>query len=187
MVGDVTVVGIDAATVPLTDIGMDVPHGHAITIPADLATMSKDLWRAIGQKRLFQLHSGPTATRPQVHPGTNVEPSQDRLRTLEAENQQLREQVAHLEAGQADGNLKLDRILSLLQSTGGVAPRPNARESTPARPAYEVVDEAVPLFVPDFKPKDAGESRLVEVQAESTDGSGLGSAAEALRKMRRGQ
>ncbi len=61
---DVVVFGIDNETVPLYDIQMDVPHQCVVTIPEDKAHLSKDLWRAISQRRLFRL--GPD-TNPNTH------------------------------------------------------------------------------------------------------------------------
>jgi hypothetical protein len=163
------VVGIDTSPVVLEDIGMDVPHAQAVTIPADKATMSKDLWRAIGQRRLFQLHTGPIPTRPQV---ARVSPDADRVKQLEAENQQLHERVRQLEAQVADSS-KLDQILAAIQQGGvtvAAAPGrlvPSAKEALPG-----VVEVDVPVFIPSVKSADVSETRL-------------GVQAEALRKMRR--
>jgi len=57
MSGNVVVFGISPDTVMLEDIQMDVPHSTSVTIPEDLALKSKDLWRALSQRRIFRLTS----------------------------------------------------------------------------------------------------------------------------------
>ena len=198
MVGDVTVVGLDTSTVVLLDIGMDVPHRVVTTIPADRATVSKDLWRAISQRRLFQLHAGPAtqvAVRPVAPPATS-DGWQARCRALEAENVQLRARVTELEAALsrpvealapvvADSTGKLDEILALLRSGKTVVAAGHAPVAQ--APRTGVVEVDVPAFIPtEIKPKDF-EGRLTEVEAATSEASNLGSAASALRKLRRGQ
>lgn len=193
MVGDVTVVGLDTSTVVLLDIGMDVPHRVVVTVPADRATLSKDLWRAISQRRLFQLHAGPATQAPvrPVVPPMASDAWQNKCRALEAENAQLRSRVAELEAHvcpvvpTSDPTGKLDEILALLRSGGTVV----AVGQAPAARAEQkgVVEVDVPAFIPtEIKPKDI-EGRMAEVQSETSEATNLGSAASALRKFRRGQ
>lgn len=193
MIGDVTVVGLDTSTVVLLDIGMDVPHRVVVTVPADRATVSKDLWRAISQRRLFQLHAGPATQAPvrPVAPPVASDAWQSKCRVLEAENAQLRSRVAELEAHvcpvvpTSDSTGKLDEILALLHSgkavvTAGQAPAARAEQRG-------VVEVDVPAFIPtEIKPKDI-EGRMAEVQSETSEATNLGSAASALRKFRRGQ
>jgi hypothetical protein len=200
MLGDVTVVGLDTSTTVLYDIGMDVPHRSVVTIQADKATLSKDLWRAISQRRLFQLHSGSItqgSVRPVVPPSLSIEAWQERCKHLEVENQALKDAVRSLQrelAAKSDAPItvaptpvdpRLDEILQLLrsgQTMGGA--------SAPARsaPAVKgVVEVDVPTFIPnEIKPKSV-EGRIAEVQAETSEKSNLGSAADALRKMRQGR
>lgn len=199
MQGDVTVVGLDVSTTVLYDIGMDVPHRQVVTIPANKATMSKDLWRAISQRRVFQLHAGSVSqgpVRPTVAPSPPAEVWQDKCRQLEAENAQLREAVARMEQDrqpapvvvQAAPDERLDQILNLLKAgvpVAAAAPGQSVRTVAPAQPT--VVDVDVPAFIPtEIKPKGI-EGRIAEVQAETSDRANLGSAADALRKMRQGR
>ena len=194
MIGDVTVVGLDTSTVPLLDIGMDVPHQAVVTIPADRATLSKDLWRALSQRRLFQLHAGPAtqaAVRP-IAPPAAPDVWQTKCRTLETENAQLRARVAELEARDRSPSLspdaevagKIDEILALLRS-GRVAV---ATGSAPVARAESrgVVEVDVPTFIPSEIKKDF-EGRITEVETSSSQNSAIDSAASALRKLRRGQ
>jgi len=194
MVGDVTVVGLDTTTTVLYDIGMDVPHRAVVTIPADRATMSKDLWRAISQRRVFQLHPGAAGTvqRPVVSlPKPNQDLLLDRCKQLEAENAQLRATLAQLEQERAQPAMpqaKIDEILSILKSGIPVVAAPSAGTVTPLRPkSTAVVEVDVPAFIPtEIKPKDI-EGRITEVEASTSEASNLGSAASALRKFRKGQ
>lgn len=211
MVGDVTVVGLDPTTTVLRDIRMDVPHRVVVTIPADLATISKDLWLAISQRRLFQLHAGatgPNPVRPTLAPSVIHETWQDRCRYLESENAQLKAalqqnepktvQVIHetvpvspaIPAEKLEKLEMLDEILSLLKSGALTVAAPAAATSRAVSPTVRttaVVDVDVPAFIPtEIKPKDV-EGRIVEVQSETSTSSTLGSAANALRQFRKKQ
>jgi len=201
MQGDVTVVGLDVTTTILYDIGMDVPHRQVVTIPANRATVSKDLWRAISQRRVFQLHGGSVSqgpVRPTVAPAPNVEVWQDKCRQLEAENAKLREMVATLEQAlqtppapppppQDD---RIDQILTLLRSGVPVMAANPAASTSSGRTTsvgFGVVEVDVPAFIPtEIKPKGI-EGRLAEVQSETSENSSLGTAADALRKLRQGR
>lgn len=195
MIGDVTVVGLDTTTVVLLDICMDVPHRVVVTIPADKATISKDLWRAISQRRLFQLHAGSISqavVRP-VAPPLAVDGWQVKCRALEAENAKLRERVAELERSLGESPApvestgKLDEILALLRSGATVVAAGKAPPTRGVPAAQAVVEVDVPAFIPtEIRPKDI-EGRISEVEASTSEGSNLGSAASALRKLRRGQ
>ena len=111
---DVRVLGLVAGIHVVEDIGVSVPLGVTVSIPSDRAGMSKDLWRAVGQKKLFQW---PQGTAPQhVAPTTHVRDDvlqarnlflEERVRQLEEENRQLRHS---LEAALAQQE-RLDRIL----------------------------------------------------------------------------
>lgn len=199
MVGDVTVVGLDTSTVVLGDISMDVPHRAVVTIPADRATLSKDLWRALSQRRLFQLHAGGATqapVRPVVAPALIQDGLYEKIRHLEAENAQLRATLQILEsrigipapqqAAPAIPTEKLDEILTLLKSAGPMVVAGPGVPATRAPATPKVVDIEVPAFIPnEIKPKDF-DGRITEVQSETSEATNLGSAANALRKLRKG-
>lgn len=198
MVGDVTVVGLDPSTTVLYDIGMDVPARKVVTIPAEKAASSKDLWRAINQRRLFQLHAGPvnsTPVRPAPLPSTGYQALQDKCRNLETENARLREAVSALQERlnnqpQPVGvvmDARLDQILDLLRS-GVVTASPSDAPARPTRKAApQVVEVEAPTFIPnEIKPKNV-EGRITEVRSETSDNTALDSAASALRKFRAGK
>lgn len=201
MIGDVTVVGMDVQTVVLGDIGMDVPSRAVVTVPADKATLSKDLWRAISQKRLFQLHSGPVSpnpVRPRVSPSLvtastgNSDVWQERCRVLERENAQLREKLAQLQrttpVQKADVPAdKLDEILTLLRSGVPVSGSPMApMVGRPSASVPAVVDVETPAFIPsEIRPKNI-EGKVQEIQTATAENQNIGSAASALRKFRKG-
>jgi hypothetical protein len=58
MKGDVTVFGMTMGQCFLEDIRTSVPHMEVVVIPAAQAYSSRDLWLAINQRKVFQLHSG---------------------------------------------------------------------------------------------------------------------------------
>src|ERR1700760_4745595 len=128
VMADVVVFGLDIETVPLDDIMMDVPHARTVTIPEDKAIRSKDLWRALSQKRIFKLSPDPNPHKfvpaaPPV-PITPEKPTSDEMRRLSevlSENVTLREEAARLraritvlEVGFQERE-KLDEILRLLR------------------------------------------------------------------------
>ena len=186
--GDIRVIGLVAGTHVIEDIGRDVPHGVTVTIPGELALQSKDLWRAISQKCLFQL---PTAAPP-PHMSTPVFTDSDKA-VLEAQIRELETQVRVLEAENralkelaqtTASSDKLDAILMAIQSgqmsmgaaTGGVRPA--------ARPSQEVADGTAPTFLPsEIRPRDV-DARIEE--RKETQVSDVSSAAGRLRKLRKG-
>lgn len=214
--GDVTVIGIDTSTTVLFDIGMDVPHRAVVTIPANLASLSKDLWRSLSQRRIFQLHAGPVGqpfTRQNVLPNASFEALQDKCQKLEAENAELRNTLENMHrvvathkqdlevcrqdlevcrqelSAKATVSLdpRVDEILGLLRS--GVVSGNGATQGAIVKPSIKsaVVEVAAPVFIPaEIKPKTV-EGRIAEVQSETSSNTNLGSAADALRKMRQGR
>lgn len=183
---DVRVLGMVAGIHVIEDIGVSVPHGVTVPISADQAGMSKDLWRAVGQKKLFQW---PQGTAPQhVAPNGHVRDDvlqernrflEERVRQLEEENRQLR---ATLDAALAQQD-RLDRILGALEG-GGRGPAPAHRHTNGQAATAEVADGAVPQFIPsEIAPKDAS-ARIDLIKQEGTDTDALDAKA-ALRKLRR--
>jgi hypothetical protein len=182
--GDIRVVGLVAGTHLIEDIGRDVAYGATVVIPAELALMSKDLWRGISQKHLYQLPTIPTS-----HPMT-ADPEKSRLERyvteleshvvrLESENKALREQLQ--KSGQ-EMDSKLDSILMALKS-GAPMVAGTSRGNVTAQKS-EVADGTAPTFLPsEIRSKDM--DAHIDIQGESTQ-SGVSEAAERLRKMRKG-
>jgi len=190
-VGDIRVIGLVAGTQIIEDIGMDVPHGVTVIIPGDLAIRSKDLWRALSQKCLFQLPSaGPPLPQP-----TPVVVNFDSLRA-EARILDLEKQVHQLEGDkrvlrellndvQARESQKLDSILSALQGGfqgGGISqipvnfPQPRIKE--------EVADGSAPTFIPSsIRSKDMDARIDVPTDSQTSD---ISDTLEKLRRARQG-
>lgn len=185
--GDIQVLGLEAVTCFLEDIGMDVPHGVTVTIPAAKAHTSKDLWRAISQKRLFHLQAGPGMTFPTVPRASEpvgLEAIREQTQSLVEENQRLRRA---LEAKDSEVQTKLDIILACLQAGVPLATALPGRTlpAVVAAAPTEVVSGEVPTFIPSqIKPENV-DARII-TKAEESVGAGVASAASALRKMRRG-
>lgn len=162
---------------------MDVPHGMTVTIPALRAHKSKDLWRAISQKRLFHLQSGPAMAFPPslpTHDASGVDVYQEHTRILLRENQLLRDA---LEKKDSEMQSKLDNILGLLQAGVPVAP-PSPVRGTAPQVVTGVVSGEVPTFIPSqIKPE--GVEVQITTTAEESAGAGVSSAASALRKFRK--
>lgn len=189
-VGDVRVVGMMAGTHVIEDIGMDVPHGATITIPAAKAHVSKDLWRAISQRCLFHLAPGPMTQGPASPTLADVEALREQVRVLTEANLRLQAKLAARETELAardteNPSQKLDAILALLQS--GTAPSSIAVAGVaraPARAPESVVGDA-PMFIPStIKPE--GVDVQIDTPAEESAGAGVSEAASALRRFRKG-
>jgi hypothetical protein len=175
---DVRVVGLNMHTVLIADIGIDVPNRATVVIPSAKASKSKDLWRLINQKQLFRLGSGPMTTAPAPPPAPS--PAEEQLRE---ENRLLAEQNAILRQNLTNQGSKLDTILGLLES-GAVGVPQQLTAARPPQVNHGVVDHGVPTFIPsEIKPRDV--ETHIEVQAETSEGSGVADAMAALRKLRR--
>jgi hypothetical protein len=182
-IGDVVVVGLSPTTVVLDDIGMDVPHMIQVAIPADKATISKDLWRAISQRLVFRVlnNLNPSSGETPRSPGADVTALLEKNRQLEAENQRLREALATQRVGQ---DSQLSEILALLKSGVGfptLAASPGSVNAS--TPVTGVVEVETPAYIPSDLGKEIGETRL-EVQKQILEGDNAGEARSALRRLR---
>jgi hypothetical protein len=182
---DVTVLGVLVPTVVLGDIGMDVPHGEVVVIPAEKAEKSKDLWRAVSQRQLFRIMAGPHARGlPLPQEGAALVPSAgilvERARALEEENQALREalvrQEREFQSAQRQNDGKLDAILTMLSNGIPVV----AGVTVPK--GSEVSGEA-PAFIPTSILPENSKVRI-EPNRKEVDGSGLAAAGGKLRELR---
>jgi hypothetical protein len=194
MVGGITVAGLVTGTHVIEDIKIAVPHQIAVFIPADLAYRSKDLWRGISQRQLFQL-TGGSGLAVESNSRVLPPPSTD-LEDTRAENKKLRQQ---LEEAQRQ-NLSLQEALQAMQGQltsilrllgriengevpllrGVSGPGLELLPSVPAQP--RVVGGEVPSFIPDdIHPDDVKTS----IDAEVTVGSSVADQVKALRAARR--
>jgi hypothetical protein len=192
--GDVRVFGLVAGTHVLEDIGMDVPHGREVIIPADKAARSKDLYRAIGQKRIFQLPSQPSpqhmAPAGHVHDDVLQERNrflEHRCKQLEEEKQRLQEENHGLQASlrSALAQHEKDGLNTILQAIQGLKASGTVAASGQAPlPREELADGTAPSYIPsNITPLDA--ETHIEVRRETGD-SDVSMAAERLRRLRRG-
>jgi hypothetical protein len=182
---DVRVLGLNFHGVYIEDISVSVPHQVTVAISGSKAAVSKDLWRLIGQKQLFRLDPGAHRDFPHVPPA----PSEgDRLREETralAEQNRLLQQTIDQQGSRLDQQgRKLDAILGLLESGRLVAAAPGTASSVgTTTPKAEIVDNGVPTYIPsNIKPQNV-ESH-VEVKSETSEGSGVTGAGEALRRLR---
>lgn len=199
MMGDVQVVGLVPETVQLPDIGLDVAHGVAVWIPGEKATASKDLWRAISQRRVFKLSSSSPIVSHHVRPpAEEVSQLKARVAVLEKENAevlQLKARIAELEKENAElhqTSAKIEDVLDLLRSGQAQAPLASPSRvgsstgvSAPGRPVA-VVEVDTPTFIPSQIRSDSQDAR-VTVSEGQTEGGSITDARSALRKIRKGE
>lgn len=192
--GDVRVFGLTPGTHVLTDLGMDVPQGVTVVIPGAKAYASKDLWRAISQKCVFHLNSGPPGV--QVKSNSELDTLRWQVQALTDENTRLREAlVAKAQEPQPtpqpstppvdlQAQTKLDDILALLRA--GVMPGAGASSQRSSEPPSGVVSGEVPTYIPSqIKPE--GVDVQISTTPEESKGAGIGDAASALRNLRKGR
>lgn len=185
MSGDIRVMGLVGGTHIIEDLGIDVPHGATVMIPAAKAHVSKDLWRAISQRCVFQLSSAPqvgSGPTPRSPDHAEIEGLRSQVRQLTEENARL---VAALAAKEGESQAKLDAILGLLRagvSVNGIQEHVRPRSSPPVS---DVVSGDVPVFIPSQIKPEGAEVQISTV-AEESSGAGVGGAKTALRKLRGG-
>ena len=188
--GDVRVMGLVNPFHKIEDVRINVAYRTTVIIPAEKAAVSKDLWRSISQRSLFQL---PSAAPPPVSKAgqttasvQDTEAIQSRLASLEdrntklaAESQLLRTQLAESQEKQQG---TLEAILTQLKTNPQVR---YTQAGNGAVGATELADGAAPNFIPEvIKPGDA-EARIESRQEEAV--SDVSSVADKLKKMRQGQ
>lgn len=199
MTGDVTVVGMVSGRHVIEDIGYSVSLNQQVTIPGNLALVSKDLWRAISSRCLFQLK--PTLTKPTSTEEAKTEENlqaeisalrsqlalkDKRIQDLEVALVQTQKQLVEFEGGQAG---KLDAILNLLKDRPQQVIVQEKRVSgivESRETSLDLVQLEVPAFIPATIRPEITESQ-VEVQSSTSTSSGVEDASSKLRQLRKKQ
>lgn len=189
---DVTVMGLVSGTYIIEDIQMDVPHCTVVTIPAEKAHRSKDLWRGISSKQLFQIRTAPVAHPAPPHVNGVVEKElRDKQRLLETENEELRQKLVdqHVASHRQSEDFtqamaiqreQLDKVINLLAA--GVTVGGGSSSQPTAKAVSEVVSGEVPTFIPSsITPKNA--DARIDIKTTETDSS-VSDAAGKLRGLR---
>lgn len=186
--GDVRVFGLVAGTHVLEDIGMDVPHGREVIIPAEKAARSRDLYRAIGQKCIFLLPPQPVPQHAAPHTFIRDDVLQERNQFLESHNKALEEENRSLREQLRAALAQQDRLDAILRAIQNM-PAPQVVQVAGSAgllppPKEEIADGTAPQFIPDqIAPKDA-ETRIA-VKTQTADSSSVASAADKLRELRK--
>lgn len=188
--GDVIVIGMVAGTHVLEDLGQDVPYGMSVVIPGEQALRSKDLWRAISTRCVFEVPKKLMGV-PTVRADTDKEQQLElRVKELTEEVAGLRLALAAAESKLAAAEAKedapneyeekLNRILQAIEQ---------GKTSMPAIPAaklLEEIDGTAPTFLPSsIVPQDA--QTRIDIQGEQSESGEVSKAAANLRKMRKRQ
>jgi hypothetical protein len=202
---DVVVTHVRTGTWLIEDIGVDVPNGVIITIPADRALHSKDLWRAIAQRVLFRFHPGsihkgaplPTAQEslPKLPETTSYNAPEVLVRALNEHGEFLREALDMRDISIHSVLMAQQKAIEGVQGTlqeikALLLERPVATtvvlrhgDRPPGQQQAAVVTET-PMFIPSvIKPTDVQDASI-SVQTDAQEGSSVAGAASALRKLK---
>lgn len=197
MSGDITIVGLVMGTHVIEDIQCSVPQGVQVTIPAEVAHLSKDLWRALSQGQVFRLSSGPASVfrNPAAPPSEPIVPQpppplpqapvsppvqlQDIIRQQQNIIRQQQDENREMRQALANQTLVLTQILGAIQqgtpTTSASVPRP-----TTVRPAPE---QDAPTFIPsEIRPKDV--RTRIEAKSDEKQADAVSDAASRLRILR---
>jgi len=189
---DITVLGRVPPSFVIKDIAVRVVLNETVTIPAEKAYQSKDLWLGISQGQLFQLKHGPS--KPRVIPSED----QTKLKRVEEQNTELRQSLAEqservealISAKQkqdsqlAEQTVMLQQIMGMLASGGAPAPVQGQAQFPPAeKPAQRPLSDA-PLFIP-AQIRDENVEARIEVKED--EGVGVADASTRLRELRKGK
>ena len=188
--GDVVVVGMVQDRHVIADISFNVPYGIDTTIPGALAAQSKDLWRDIGQRKLFKK---PSAVMPAPHPVSHKAPPQNnkqlealskQVAELQRENKELVASIRAKESSESRLEMKLEALLDAVKNGITMAPGTvTPGVAAPVAKAVPLVDGSAPTFLPSQIKMEDVEARI-DVQGESSD-SNVSDAAAKLRALRK--
>jgi len=161
----VTVLNIDGDVVVVHDIGESLAPGSQATIADDKALRSTDLWRAISQRRLYQLKT-EIAIAPSPTPNKPAPANLQKPPSL------------------SDVLSRLDTIIGLLRelplSTQAPPTQPSLRSRTP-RSEEEAAPAPAPLFLPTLT---TPESSRVQGEGLAKEGGGSSSVTENASRLR---
>jgi hypothetical protein len=178
--GDITVLGMTVGLHMIEDIATGVPHGMVVSIPAEMALRSKDLWRAISQKQIFRLTTG-SLQAPMVLPPTAADP----VPKLIDENQQLQAALSAQQTQNAEVMVQLkaqaDAIRALTETLAN-APRTVVVQGN-AAPSVASSAAPAPSFIPSTIKPESAEVRI-ETKLEEAEGADIGSNRDKLRRLR---
>ncbi len=186
--GDVTVLGVTMGDHVLEDIQMSVPQGMIVTIPAELALRSKDLWRAVAQKSIMRIHAGPIGAPIQVAPQqTNHDVI---VESLSAQNRQLQQTLDDQRVMNAAilEQLRLQteafKVMAARVEATGVQVRVVAAQPTVAGVPAALLPDDVPTYIPSsIKPVEA--DVRIETQQEEAQGADIANKRNKLRQLRK--
>lgn len=178
----IAVFGLISPTVLLEDIQMDVPFETTVVIPSEQAMRSKDLWRAISSKQVYQLSKSPNA----VPYPTQEQELRTRIRELEQENEDLRSRLLakHAECDKYSvQQTMLETILQKLTVPHTLPLTVAATQAAPVTVDMGAVAGDVPMFIPSNITPEVVETRIETTKSETE--TPVSDAQSKLREMRR--
>ena len=163
--------GLVTGSVFIEDIGIVVPFHEVVAVPADKAYASKDLWRAVSQRKVFYLNAGDAS-----------------LKLVQATKQLPLEQVAEESSQIAAQSEKIDQLTDMVRQQGVLIQELLTRPASSRHPAQEVARtsakvEETPLYIPSTVKPDVQEQRIQGETSTQESGS-FSSAKDQLRAIR---
>jgi len=182
---DVVVYGLVGGTHVLEDIGIDIRQGVTVVMPAAKAAMSKDLYRAINQKRILLIPRADGQPHPLRTPQVHDDILQQRCQFLELRNKQLEDENMQLRDALQLALRQQQQLDTIVAALGQLKVAP-VTTSGVGSVSSELADGSAPTFIPEnIRPKDA--SSRIDVVKKETDGADISGAVGALRRMRSGK
>lgn len=187
MHGGMVVVGLSTGDVFIEDIQVRVPHKVAVFIPAEKVLRSKDLYRALGQQKVFPLDGGSGISFESTSAVSDEKDT--RIRELEEENRALRAELAeqknadvrHLMTALQQNLADIQAGMGRLESRTVAVPTSFGGGAIGAPIKVEI---DVPTFLPsEIKPKDA--EAQIRIEKQVSEGASLAEAGNKLKELRR--
>lgn len=184
---DVTVFGVAMGGYYIEDIGVHVFQNTVVTIKAEQALKSRDLWKALSQRTLFRLYNGPPPGLGPVAMQMAMPPQVVPTENLTLQNQELKaaldEQRALTLAMQSQMVAQTAALTALTQAIAqGITLQSNASVSNVLSQSAPALMDA-PAFIPTTIRPDNAETRISANMGEAED-TGLAESRSKLRKFR---
>jgi len=189
MRGGMVVCGCVTGTHLLEDIRVAVPYRVSVTLTAEQVYLSKDLYIALQQNKIFKLkdnYEAPTGAPPPTAaagvPAKAFQKLQEDNLALQQKLSESADRTAELESAVKGQKGQLDAIQAAIE---GLSLTSQVVVTPDGKPVNEAVGGDTPMYLPDISPSEA-ESRI-KVRTQVSEADRVKEAAATLRELRRGK